>query len=61
MKHVFSSLSSFFLAGSLMQLAMAKNDESLTLEDPLETWFPELKATENDKAVSARFNDPDTP
>lgn len=44
-----------------MQLAMAKNDESLTLEDPLETWFPELKATENDKAVSARFNDPDTP
>jgi hypothetical protein len=46
MKHVFSSIGSFFLAGSLMQLAMGKNSEDLTLEDPIETWFPELKASE---------------
>jgi len=25
---------------------MGKNSEDLTLEDPIETWFPELKASE---------------
>jgi hypothetical protein len=55
MKHVFKTISSFFLAGSLVQLANGKNSEYLTLDDPLEAWFPELTSTEADKRVTAKF------